>query len=85
MRIKKIIAFFKVSQVIFSIEIPDALKIIIHKKKCESFNNCKVNAIENSTNNEIKLAILKQAARLQNEDLVKTREKNSDVKLPKNY
>ena len=63
----------------------DAIKIIIHKKKCETFNNCKVTAIENSTNNEIKLAILKQAARLEKEDIVKTREKNSDVKLPKNF
>ncbi len=63
----------------------DSLKIIIHKKKCETFNNCKINMIENSTNNEIKLAILKKAARLEKEDLVKTKEKNSDVHLPKNF
>ena len=63
----------------------DAIKIIIHKKKCESFNNCKVNAIENSTNNDIKLAILKRAAKLKKQDLVKTKEKNPDVKLPKNF
>ena len=63
----------------------DAIKIIIHKKKCVNFNSCKVNAIENSTNNEIKLAILKKAAQLEKEDLIKTREKNSDVRLPKNF
>ena len=63
----------------------DALKIIIHKKKCETFNNCKINTIENSTNNEIKLAILKQAARIQKQDLVKTKEEIGDVKLPKNF
>ncbi len=63
----------------------DALKIIIHKKKCVSFNDCKINMIENSTNNEIKFAILKKAAELEKEDLVKTKEKNSDVKLPKNF
>ncbi len=63
----------------------DALKIIIHKKKCESFNNCKVNTIENKTNNDIKIAILKKAARLEKEDLVKTKEKNKDVHLPKNF
>ncbi len=63
----------------------DALKVIIHKKKCLTFNDCKINAIENSTNSEIKLAILKSAAQLQKEDLVKTKEKNSDVKLPKNF
>ena len=63
----------------------DAIKIIIHKKNCETFNNCKVSTIENSTNNEIKLAILKEAAQLQKQDLVKTKEENSDVKLPKNF
>ena len=63
----------------------DALKIIIHKKNCESFNNCKINMIENSTNNEIKLAILKKAAQLKKQDLVKTKEKNSDARLPKNF
>ncbi len=63
----------------------DALKIIIHKKKCESFNNCKISTIENSTNNEIKLAILKQAARIEKQDQVKTKNEIGDVKLPKNF
>ena len=63
----------------------DALKVIIHKKKCASFNNCKIITIENSTNNEIKFAILKKAAQIQKQDLAKTKEKNSDYKLPKNF
>ena len=63
----------------------DALKIIIHKKKCETFNNCKISTIENSTNNEIKLAILKQAAKIEKQDLVKTKKEIGDVKLPKNF
>ena len=63
----------------------DAIKIIIHKKKCESFGNCKTNAIENSTNNEIKLAILKKAARLKKEDLVKKKEKLPKYNLPKDF
>ncbi len=63
----------------------DALKIIIHKKKCETFNSCKISSIENATNNEIKIAILKKAAQLEKEDLVKTKKDNSDVKLPKNF
>ena len=63
----------------------DALKIIIHKKNCESFNKCTINEIQNSTNSEIKLAILKQAAKLDKEDLAKTKEKNSDYHLPKNF
>ena len=63
----------------------DAIKIMIHKKKCETFNNCKITTIQNSTNNEIKLAILKQAAQIKKQDLVKTKEENSDIKLPKNF
>ena len=63
----------------------DAIKIIIHKKNCETFNNCKISNIENTTNNEIKLAILKLAARLEKQDLAKTKEKTGDVKLPKNF
>ena len=53
----------------------DAIKVIIHKKKCETFNNCKISSIENSTNNEIKFAILKQAAIIKKQDLAKTKEK----------
>tara|TARA_B100000579_G_scaffold54779_1_gene38630 strand:- start:1933 stop:2472 length:540 start_codon:yes stop_codon:yes gene_type:complete len=63
----------------------DALKIIIHKKYCESYNKCKVTTIENSTNNEIKLAILKQAARIQKQDLKKTKKEVGDVILPKKF
>jgi len=63
----------------------DAIKIIIHKKVCQSYNNCKISTIENSTNNEIKLAILKLAARIEKQDLAKTKEKIGDVKLPKNF
>ena len=63
----------------------DAIKIIIHKRKCITFNNCKINTIENNTNKEIKLAILKKAALLEKRDLVKTKEENSDIHLPKNF
>ena len=63
----------------------DALKIIIHKKNCASFNNCKIISINNSTNNEIKFSILKKAAEMQKKDLAQTKEENSDVKLPKEF
>ena len=63
----------------------DAIKIIIHKKKCETFNNCKITNIESETNSQIKFAILKKAAELEKKDLEKTKEKNSDVRLPKNF
>ena len=63
----------------------DAIKIIIHKKKCITFNNCKISNIENTTNNEIKFAILKKAAEIEREDLAKVKKKNKDVNLPKNF
>ena len=63
----------------------DAVNVLIHKKICDSQNNCKVNKIENSLNNEIKFAILKKAAQIQNEDLVKKKEGSAPAKLPKNY
>ena len=63
----------------------DAIKIIIHKKKCVSFNNCKISNIENTTNNEIKFAILKKAAEIEREDLAKVKKKNKNIKLPKNF
>ena len=61
----------------------DAIQVIIHKKKCITFNDCKITNIENTTNQEIKFAILKQAAELEKDDL--TKKKNKDVKLPKNF
>jgi hypothetical protein len=63
----------------------DAIKVIIHKKKCLNYNNCKISNVENTTNQEIKFAILKLAAKIDKEDLIKTKEKNSDVNLPKNF
>ncbi len=63
----------------------DAIEVIIHKRICKTFNNCKIDTIENTTNNEIKFAILKKAAEIEKQDLVKTKEKNSDVKLPKEF
>mgnify|MGYP005993185057 FL=1 len=63
----------------------DAIDVIIHKKICDSQNNCKVNKIESTLNSEIRFAILKKAAKIKNEDLVKKKEKSVPYKLPKNY
>ena len=50
------------------------------------FNNCKISSIENETNQKIKFSILKQAAELQKQDLAKTKEENSEYKIPgKNF
>ena len=63
----------------------DAIKIIIHKKKCQQLNNCKITSIENETNQEIKFAILKRAALIVREDTEKNKEKNP-YKIPgKNF
>ena len=61
----------------------DAIQVIVHKKKCITFNDCKITNIENTTNQEIKFAILKQAAEIEKNDLSK--KKSKDVKLPKNF
>ena len=64
----------------------DAIKIIIHKKKCTTFNNCKVSSIENKTNQEIKIAILRRAAELQTRDQDEANEKSGEYKIPgKNF
>ena len=49
----------------------DAIDVIIHKKICNSQNNCKINKTENILYNEIRFAILKKAAQIKNQDLVK--------------
>lgn len=60
----------------------DAIKIIIHKKKCETFNNCKISSIENKTNQEIKIAILRRAAEIQAKDKDKAKEESGEYKIP---
>ena len=63
----------------------DAIKIIIHKRKCEQ-NNCKVTGIENETNQEIKFAILKQAALIEKQDIAKIKKGKTEYKIPgKNF
>ena len=63
----------------------DAVNIIIHKKSCNTQNKCKINKIENTLNNEIKFAILKKAAQIQNQDLVNKKKDGKPYKLPKAF
>lgn len=42
----------------------DGIKVVIHKKKCIDINNCNVSKVDTTLANEIKLEILKEAARL---------------------
>ena len=63
-----------------------AINVIIHKKTCDVRNNCKVNKIENNLNSEIRFAILKKAAQIKKQELVRKKEDNpEDHKLPKNF
>tara|TARA_B100000959_G_C14763405_1_gene534327 strand:- start:197 stop:661 length:465 start_codon:yes stop_codon:yes gene_type:complete len=44
----------------------DSLKIILHKKKCTSIQNCKITMLENSKiSNELRSTILRTAAKLE--------------------
>ena len=64
----------------------DAIKVIIHTRRCQSFNECKISQIENSNNKEIKIAILKKAAELEQYDQAKKKEEIGDYKIPgKNF
>ena len=63
----------------------DAIDIIIHKKSCDAKNNCQINKIKNSLNDEIKFAILKKAAQIQNQDIVIKKEDSKAYKLPKAF
>ena len=64
----------------------DAIDVILHKKTCKTSGNCRISKIENSTNSEIRLAILKKAAQLEKLGVAKKRSENKgDVKLPKEF
>mgnify|MGYP006111631933 FL=1 len=60
----------------------DAIDVIIHKKTCNSQNNCQTNKIESNLNSEIRFAILKKAAQIKKQDLKVTKEKNKPYRLP---
>ena len=57
----------------------DGVNVIVYKKTCDDLNKCKTSKIESSLANEIKLAILKEAALIENNDLLK----RPDYKRPK--
>ena len=63
----------------------DAIRVLIHKKNCNSQNKCNISKVETDLNSEVKMAILKKAAQIKNEDLTITKDKNKEYKLPKNF
>ena len=59
----------------------DGLKIIIHKKICDEKLNCKISLLNDGLGNDIKIAILKKAAKIKSNTLEKIKEDNSDIVL----
>jgi hypothetical protein len=54
----------------------DGIEVILHEKVCESSNsNCTINKIETDLNGEIKLAILRKAAKIKTSDDKKAKAK----------
>ena len=60
----------------------DAIDVIIHKRVCDKTNNCKIIKIENNLNSEIRMAILRRASQLENEDLKTATKKRGKYKIP---
>ena len=58
----------------------DGLDIIIYKKNCDQQNKCNTTKLDSVLENEIKIAILKKAAEIEENSKLK----NPDFKMPKN-
>ena len=57
----------------------DGINIIVHKKICPEANNCEIKKIDSTISQDIKLAILKKAAQMKENERVK----DPDYKIPK--
>ena len=58
----------------------DGLKIIIHKRKCNTQQKCSVKKIASALENELQLAILKKAVIFEKEDIKKNRKKRPELR-----
>ena len=71
--------YTKITVRFFSNEVrADGVNIIVYKKVCDELNKCKTSKMESSLADEIKLAILKEAALIENNELTK----RPDYKMP---
>ena len=63
----------------------DGIEVLLHKKICNTSNNCTINKIDNTLSFEIKDSILRKAALMKkkNELKIKKRKKIKDKKWPK--
>ena len=58
----------------------DGIKVIVHKKKCNSTQKCTVKKVSSALEYELQVAILKKAAIFEKEYRRKTRKKRPDLK-----
>tara|TARA_B110000014_G_C19905925_1_gene468720 strand:+ start:28 stop:588 length:561 start_codon:yes stop_codon:yes gene_type:complete len=58
----------------------DGIKVIVHRKKCNIKQDCEVKKITSVLENEIRVAILKQAVIFEKDDLKKNRKKRPKLK-----
>ena len=59
----------------------DAVEVILHKKICDNNLECTISKYSGKLNNEIKLAILKQATIMQKSDKEKVKKDSGDYKI----
>ena len=64
--------YTKITVRFFSNEVrADGVNVIIYKKVCDELNKCKTSKVKSALGNEIKIAILKEAALIENNELTK--------------
>lgn len=74
--------YYKITIKFLSNEIrSDGLDIIIHQKLCKTVLSCKIEKLETSVSNDLKLKILKRAALYQKGDIKKIKEKYGEYKV----
>ncbi len=61
----------------------DGLKVLVYKKNCNNNQNCKITKINSKINQEIKLAIIKKAVLVKEDDNKKRVKKNGKYQIPK--
>lgn len=59
----------------------DGLDIIIHQKLCKTVLSCKIEKLETSVSNDLKLKILKRATLYKNNDVKKIKEKYGEYRV----
>ena len=62
----------------------DGIKVIIHKKICKNIDECKIITLKSTLSQEIKLAILRKAAKIKENEIIKEPDYKEPVRAKKN-